>query len=98
MPKTKPFRSVGTEWLSLLLNLEESQMKIEHKKIASMAEQVIDVFANSRCNVQEAHEAVRCAFSIIEAAPVIKKNYSEDIKNELALRFGTETEGVSYRY
>lgn len=73
-------------------------MRIEHKKIADMAAELIDVFANNHCNVQEAHEAARCAFSIIESAPVIKKDYGEDIKHELSCRFGDETEGVSFRY
>lgn len=73
-------------------------MTLEHKKIADMAEEIIDVFANNRSNVQEAHEAVRCAFSIIESAPVVKRNYSEDVQKELSDRFGEGTEGCSYRY
>lgn len=73
-------------------------MKLEHKKIADMAEQIIDVFANNRCNVQEAHEAVRCAFSVVESASVLKKDYSEDVKRELSERFGEGTEGYTYKY
>ena len=73
-------------------------MRLEHKKIAETAEAIIDVFASNKCNVQEAHEAVRCAFSVVESEAISKKDYSEDVKRELSERFGDGTEGYSYRY